>query len=158
MLLSHSPRLINSRTHNGRTVLHCAVSGSKDSDCARTVNVESATDVLDFCCVIHGLLYHCPSHLRTPDSCGTLPVFDALRRGHVRIATHLLDYAQTREQLLAEDKLGQQAIHVAAESGQVVHISVHTFSSPMGEFFCYSTVQWVVCTTLVSCFASFFGR
>ncbi|THD27765.1 Ankyrin repeat domain-containing protein 16 [Fasciola hepatica] len=130
MLLDHRPQLINSRTHNGRTCLHCVVSGVNDSDCVCFVSAESLTSCQDSssctcsCCVVHCLLHLAPSLLVTPDSCGTLPLFDALLRGHVRLSAHLLDYAYTQEQLLAQDKLGQQAVHVAAESGQLSSVQL----------------------------------
>ncbi|TPP64506.1 hypothetical protein FGIG_04920 [Fasciola gigantica] len=77
MLLDHRPQLINSRTHNGRTCLHCVVSGANDSDCVCSVSAESLTSCHDSssctcsCCVVHCLLHLAPSLLVTPDSCGT---------------------------------------------------------------------------------------
>ncbi|XP_059158002.1 ankyrin repeat domain-containing protein 16-like [Physella acuta] len=73
------------------------------------------------------------------DSCGITPLMDALRGGHVDTALVLIDLHGA--DLTKEDKVGRQAIHHIAQSGQILAlhqvtergISVNTKSGISGE-------------------------
>ncbi|KAF5396202.1 Ankyrin repeat domain-containing protein 16 [Paragonimus heterotremus] len=107
VLLQHSPELIHTKTSNGRTCLHCLTSCQM-----------SATDPYESCKIAQNLLDRFPQLLFIPDACGTIPVFDALRRGNVILASGLLRIDPDK-QLEHCDKLGLKAVHVVAESGEL---------------------------------------
>ncbi|CAL8084256.1 unnamed protein product [Calicophoron daubneyi] len=110
LLLNHSPQLITTFTSNGRNCLHCVAASGVDG---KETHPSDAS-----CCVEHMIIHLAPSLLQMPDACGTLPVFDALRRGHINRASLFLEL-NPKEQLSHIDKLGQQAVHVASEAGQL---------------------------------------
>ncbi|VDN16264.1 unnamed protein product [Dibothriocephalus latus] len=99
--------LISGRTKNGRTPLHC-LALSKAVHPTASVRIASS------------FLLHDARLLYSADACGCLPIMDALRQGNLQLAHFLLDESvNSPEILLRRDKVGYQAIHVAAEAGQV---------------------------------------
>ncbi|KER24595.1 hypothetical protein T265_14385 [Opisthorchis viverrini] len=123
-LLKHSPNTIFTRTSNGRTVLHCLA-------CCQT---PSPTDVRT---VAQLILERAPSLRFLPDNCGTLPVFDALRRGLLCLVDVLLQVDAVK-QLTARDIMGQQATHMCSETGQleclelvINHLGPRSLTSPV---------------------------
>ncbi|XP_022801531.1 ankyrin repeat domain-containing protein 16-like [Stylophora pistillata] len=51
----------------------------------------------------------------SPDSCGSTPLMDALRAGHIPVAEILIN--EHKAAITAKDQLGRQAIHLAAQTG-----------------------------------------
>lgn len=99
--------LISGTTKNGRTPLHCL---------ALSRSVQPTASVRIAC----SFLLQDVQLLYCEDACGCLPIMDALRQGNLPLARFLLDESMSSpEILLRRDKLGYQAIHIAAEAGQI---------------------------------------
>ncbi|KAL7063791.1 hypothetical protein AAHC03_04436 [Spirometra sp. Aus1] len=99
--------LVSGTTNNGRTPLHCL---------ALSKSVQPAASAR----IAHNFLLQDSRLLYSADACGCLPIMDALRQGSLQLARYLLDESvDSPAVLLLRDKLGFQAIHIAAEAGQV---------------------------------------
>ncbi|XP_035825421.1 ankyrin repeat domain-containing protein 16 isoform X2 [Aplysia californica] len=101
-LNAHSPLVSCTKSNNLRTPLHSsALHGHPE--------------------VVRWLLDSCDCDPSVQDSCGVTPLMDALRAGYVDTAKVLMDAFELKvSSLLAtEDKMGRQAIHHAAQSGQL---------------------------------------
>lgn len=124
-LFNRNPTLLGSRSKNGRTPLHTA--GAK---CARnslyslimlSLNSLALHGHLD---VVKLLTERSQEDLHdVKDSCGTTPLMDAIRAGHVSIARHLVDTKVCSSE--CRDGMGRMPIHLAA---QVLEVDFLVFS------------------------------
>nr|XP_039248464.1 ankyrin repeat domain-containing protein 16-like [Styela clava] len=84
-------------SNNGRTPLHTAAMHGKK-------------EVLDI------LMQKCDSRLDEQDSCGSTPLMEAVKGGHLHLAKNLIRNGARIEKL---DNLGRNVLHIAAECGKM---------------------------------------